>query len=60
MRTEKLMQIREFDRPIPKPTEDDFEEFIRATEARFVTKRFNRDNSLEGARRRSHECSEAR
>lgn len=59
MRTEKLRQIREFDKPIPKPIEDDFEEFLRLTEARFVTKRFTRDASLEG-RRRSPECSEAR
>jgi len=38
---ESFESTRKYDNPIPKPPDEFFDDFLRNTEARLVTRRFN-------------------
>ncbi|MEO5859282.1 MAG: hypothetical protein ABIR33_10070 [Pyrinomonadaceae bacterium] len=41
MKEQQFDNFRKYDNPIPKPPDELFDDFLRNTEARLVTKRFN-------------------
>lgn len=41
MKDDKYEDRRKYDNPIPKPPDELFDDFLRNTEARLITQRFN-------------------